>query len=211
MARTTTHTQRLNIREQQLEMHPDRPVGSSPLTEDYEGRLEAAQEELERLQHQREELERRKQELEELSRRKKIFIGSQAEIIEKLTNTVTLIDRELFAMRKETEELESARQCFAEHISHIDRFDPEAWSGQNVAENLEAALAAIGQAENDYEQAAQHFNGMRSGPIFGGRRKHSKSTGEIHFMANMVNGFAFNLPVVLLGLAALALYYIHLQ
>ena len=211
MARTATHTQQIKIRETQLEMHPDRPVGASPLTEDYEGHLEAAQAELERLQRQREELERRKRELEELSRRKKIFIGSQAEVIEKLTNTVTLIDRELFAMRKETEELEGARQCFAEHITHIDRFDPEAWSGQNVGENLEAALAVIEEAESDYEQAAQHFNGMRSGPIFGGRRNRGKTQGESTFASNLVNGFAFNLPIVILGVAALILYYLHLQ
>jgi DNA repair exonuclease SbcCD ATPase subunit len=209
MARTAEHTHQIRIRETQLEMHPDAPVGSSPLTADYEGRLEAAQEQLEQLQQQREQLERRKRELEELNKRKKAFIGSQAELIDKLTNTVTLIDRELFAMRKETEELEGARQCFAEHIATIDRLDPETWSGHNVGENLELALAAIEEAENDYDLAVQHFTGMRSATIFGARRKRAATRGRPEFLLNLVNGFAFNLPVVLLGATALVLYYLR--
>jgi hypothetical protein len=30
-------------------------------------------------------------------------------------------------------------------------------------------------------------------------------------MSNLVNGFAFNMPIVLLGVVALVLYYLHLQ
>ena len=208
MSRTAEHTHRINVRETQLEMHPDGPVGSSPLSDDFDGRLEVAQQQLEQLQQQREELERRKRELEELNRRKKEFLGTQAEITEKLDNAVTLIDRELYAIRQELEDLEQTRQCFADHITRINKCDPETWSRQNVGELLDHALGAIRHAEEEYHQAAQHFEGMRSAAVFGGKpaRRHARTAAPSEFMAHLRNGFAFNLPIVLLGIGAIALY-----
>ena len=207
MPRTAEHTHRIKVKETQLEMHPDGPVGSSPLGGEVEDRLEAAQQQLEQLQHQREELERRKQELEELEARKRAFLGNQAELSERLASSLTQIDRVLFEMRQETEDLEQTRQCFAEHVTRIDRLDPQTWSRASMVENLERALAAIEHADDEYQQAAQHFDGTRSGTIFGrGRKRGIRTGGNSEFFANLRNGFAFNLPVVLLGAGALIVY-----
>lgn len=207
MPRVAEHTHRIKVHETQLEMHPDGPLGSSPLGDEFEGRLEVAQQQLEQLQHQREELERRKQELEELDNRRKAFLNTQAEISERLSSSLTHIDRVLFEMRQEIEDLEQTRQCFAEHVTRIDKLDPQAWSKENMAENLERAIAAIEHADDEYQQAAQHFDGTRSGAIFGrGRRRGMRSSGNSEFFLNLRNGFAFNLPVVLLGAGALAIY-----
>ena len=139
--------------------------------------------------------------------RKHAFLGSQAEISERLATSLTQIDRVLFEMRQETEDLEQTRQCFAEHVARIDKFDPQTWSRQNMAENLERALTAIGHADEEYQQAAQHFDGTRSGAIFGrGRRRGGRAGNNSEFLVNLRNGFAFNLPIVLLGVGALAVY-----
>lgn len=207
MPRAAEHTHRIQVRETQLEMHPDAPVGSSPLGDEFSGRLEVAQQQLEQLQHQREELERRKLELEELDKRKHAFLGSQAEVSERLGTSLTQIDRVLFEMRQEIEDLEQTRQCFAEHVVSIDKFDPQSWSRQNMAENLDRALTAIGHAEEEYQQAAQHFDGTRSGTIFGrSRRRGARTATSSEFFVNLRNGFAFNLPIVLIGVGALAVY-----
>lgn len=213
MSRPVEHTHRIKVRETQLEMHPDLPLGASPLGDDFDGKLEIAQRQLEQLQHQREELERQKRELEELNARKKTFINSQAEVAERLTNALTLIDRELFEMRQETEDLEQTRQCFSEHLARIGKFNPESWSRSNLAANLDKALAAIDHAEDEYEQAVQHFNGMRSGSIFGtgkGAAKHGPSSRAAHsgFATNFRNGLAFNLPVIVLGAIALVVWWL---
>ena len=67
---------------------------------------------------------------------------------------------------------------------------------------------AIDIAADEYDQAAAHFEGSRSGAIFGRASKRGRaairggsSSGE--FMANLRNGFAFNLPIVALGGLAL--------
>jgi Asp-tRNA(Asn)/Glu-tRNA(Gln) amidotransferase B subunit len=184
--------------------------GAGRGTEDYDRKLREAQEELERIQQQQEELERKKQELEELTTRKRAFVSQQAELTEKLTSAITLIDRELFEMRNETEDLEQCRAVFAGHLDKIQKFTPENWTRDNLPEKLERATLAIDVAADEYDQAAAHFEGGRSGAIFGRAAKRGRNaarrgqTGE--FLAQFRNGLAFNLPVIVLGSVALLVY-----
>jgi DNA repair exonuclease SbcCD ATPase subunit len=207
MAAPAEHTHHIKIRSAQMEM---RSGGHSGPSDDYDDKLKAAQEELDRIQQQREELERKKRELEELTARKRAFIGQQVELTEKLSASVTLIDRELFEIRQEVEDLEQCRVCFAAHLDKLQKFNPENWTRENLPEKLDRAAMIIDMATDEYDQAAAHFEGTRSGAIFGRAsskrsRTHTRqSSGE--FITNLRNGFAFNLPVVVLGGIALAAY-----
>jgi vacuolar-type H+-ATPase subunit I/STV1 len=207
MASPTEHTHHIKIRSTQMEMSPS---GLAGRTEDYDRKLKDTQEEIERIQQQREELERKKIELEELTSRKRAFISQQVELTEKLTSSLTLIDRELFEMRNEANDLEQCRSCFAAHLDKIQKLNPENWTRENTSDKLERATVSIDLAADEYDQAAAHFEGTRSGAIFGRASKRSRtnsrgnSSGE--FMTNLRNGFAFNLPVVALGTMALLIY-----
>jgi Asp-tRNA(Asn)/Glu-tRNA(Gln) amidotransferase B subunit len=209
MATPTEHTHHIRIRSTQMEM-PSSGIGGRGGTEDYDRKLREAKEELERIQQQQEELERKKQELEELTSRKRAFVSQQVELTEKLTSALTLIDRELFEMRNETEDLEQCRTVFAAHLDKIQKFTPENWTRDNLSEKLERATLIIDLAADEYEQAAAHFEGGRSGAIFGRTAKRgragsrSKNSGE--FMSQLRNGLAFNLPVLALGIVALLVY-----
>ena len=209
MATPTEHTHHIKIRSTQMEMPSS---GLAGRTEDYDRKLQDTQEELERIQQQREELARKKQELEELTSRKHAFVSQQVELAEKLTSSLTLIDRELFEMRNEAEDLEQCRACFAAHLDKIQKLNPEHWTRDNTLEKLERATVAIDLAADEYDQAAAHFEGSRSGAIFGRASKRSRasarSSGSGEFMSNLRNGFAFNLPVVVLGTLALIVYLI---
>jgi Asp-tRNA(Asn)/Glu-tRNA(Gln) amidotransferase B subunit len=207
MSSLTEHTHHLKIRSTQLEMpSSDR----SDRTEDYDRKLKDAQEELERIQEQREELERKKHELEELTSRKHAFVSQQIELSEKLTSSLTLIDRALFEMRNEAEDIEQCRACFADHLDKIQKFNPENWTRDNLSEKLERATMAIDLAADEFDQAAAHFEGSRGGAIFGRASKRARA--NMHhglaseFVTNLRNGFAFNLPVFVLGGVALLVY-----
>jgi Asp-tRNA(Asn)/Glu-tRNA(Gln) amidotransferase B subunit len=208
MATPTEHTHHIKIRSTQMEM-PSSGL-SNRGTEDYDRKLREAKEELERIQQQQEELERKKQELEELTSRKRAFVAQQVELTEKLTSALTLIDRELFEMRNETEDLEQCRTVFAAHLDKVQKFTPENWTRDNLSEKLERATLVIDLAADEYEQAAAHFEGSRSGGIFGRAAKRGragarrKDSGE--FMSQLRNGLAFNLPVITLGTVALVIY-----
>ena len=207
MAATTEHTHHLKIRSTQMEMpssdHAERP-------EDYDRKLRDAQEELDRIQQQREELERKKLELAEQTSLKHAFVSQQAELSEKLTSALTLIERELSALHGEIEDIEQCRACFAAHLDKIQKFNPENWTRENLGDKLERANMAVDLAEDEFEQAAAHFAGSRSGAIFGrpskGGRVHKHHYAAAEFMSNLRNGFAFNLPVLVLGTVALLVY-----
>ncbi|GAA5115668.1 hypothetical protein GCM10023212_00790 [Luteolibacter yonseiensis] len=209
MAAPVEHTHHIKIRSTQMEI----PSGSGNREEDFDHKLKAAEEELGRIQLQREELARKKSELEELTGRKRAFLTQQVELSEKLTNSLTLIDRELFDIRQEAEDLEQCRVCFAAHLDKIQKINPENWSREQVAEKLEKASMAIDIAADEYDQAAAHFQNGRSGAIFGRPSKRSRTTAtrsaaSSEFMVNLRNGFAFNLPIFALGGFALFIYLI---
>ena len=211
MAASAEHTHHIKIRSTQMEMAS---AGGPNRDEDYDRKLKDAQDELDRIQLQREELERKKSELEELTGRKRAFLSQQAELSEKLTSSLALIDRELYEMRKEAEDLEQCRVCFAAHLDKLQKFNPESWAREQLSEKLEKASMAIDIAADEYDQAAAHFVNGRSGAIFGrpakrGRRAHHRGAGGSEFSVNLRNGFAFNLPILILGGLAIAIYLVR--
>ncbi|MES2996281.1 MAG: hypothetical protein V4733_05660 [Verrucomicrobiota bacterium] len=205
MAAPQETTHHIRVRSTQLEMPA--PHGSrSP--EDFDRKLRDAQEELERIQQEKEELARKKHEAEELASRKHRFITRHVELVEKLTSSLTMIDRGLSEIRSEAEDLQQCREVFASHLSKLGKIIPENWPMDALTDRLDKANASLDIAEDDFDQAATHFNGTRSGSIFGratGRGSRAKTHGG-EFFSNLRNGFAFNFPIVALGSLALIVY-----
>ncbi len=207
MATPTDHTHHIKIRSTQLEIPS---AGRGVRDDDYDRKLKDAQEELNRIQAQQEDLERKKAELEELTTRKRGFIDQQVELSEKLTSSLTLIDRQIYEIRQEAEDLEQCRTCFATHLDKIQKINPESWSRETLPEKLEKASMVVDIAADEYDQAAAHFQKSRSGAIFGRptkrNRRGERTANNSEFMTNLSNGFAFNLPIVTLGGLALVIY-----
>jgi len=213
MSNATSHKQHLNVRATQLEMNTHGSVGeSNPLAEDFTGKLKEAQSQIEQLQQQQAEVERQKQELEEINAAKDDFLQGQVELHEKLSTAITAMDREIFATRQELDELEQARICFADHLEKINQLNPDGWNNESLRQDLTRAISVLDLAEDEYEQALAHFSGGRSASVFGGSsskpiRSNSSGGNNSEFMTMLCNGLAFNLPIVLLGIIALVIYY----
>ncbi len=201
MAAGTQHTQHLRVKEAQLDLGSD-PYDAAR-NQDFEGKLREAQEQLELLQRQREHLEQQKCEMDELNSRKEEFISCQIEISERLTTSVTSIDRELFELRQELEDLEQTRQAFTAHLARIEKMEPEGWQRESLHAELERAHGMLEQAEEEFESACNHFAGGRTRGVFGNANTSGKARGGGHFSANFRAGLAYNLPLVVLGAAAL--------
>lgn len=207
MAIKQKHTHHINLSETQLEMSAD-PYSPAP-TDDFEGKLQEAQQQLEHLQQQRQLLERQKAEMDELTRRKEEFVSGQIEISERLSNSITAIDRELFELRQELEDLEQTRQSFAAHLERLENIEPESWSKETLSQDLTRSLTMLDQAEDEFDSAVDHFANGRARGIFGqspaSSRKVTKAATS-DFVTNMKNGVAFNLPVIVLGGIAVIIY-----
>jgi len=204
-----TRPQRLKVADTQLEMKSDSKTGSSPLSEDFEGKLMAAQQQLEQLHQQQESIERQKIELQELNERKEDFLSGQNDISDRLTTSLTSIDRELFDMRQEMEDLEQTRTCFADHQKKIDELDPISWSRDELKTQLDRAISLVDHAEDEYEEAMQHFaEGRRSG-IFSAKKKSKIGNAtSTEFTTTLQQGLAFNLPIIIFGAIALIAYMV---
>lgn len=206
---TETRPQRLNVAPTQMEMKTDRASASSPLAEDFEGKLAAAQQQLEQLQQQQELVEQQKRELQELNERKAEFLEGQNDINDRFTTSLTAIDRELFEMRQEMEDLEQTRQCFAEHQKKIDGLNPQNWSRDELKQELNRAISMLDHAEDEYEEAMQHFkNGRRSGVLTPAKKKKpaAATATPSEFGSNFKQGLAFNLPLIIAAIAAYLIY-----
>lgn len=208
MPPNTEYKHSVNVRASQMDI-PSR--GSRQ--DDYDDKIKSAQLELERIQQERQELERKKLELEELTLRKREFLSQQVELTEKLSAAITLIDRELYEIREETEHLEQCRSCFAEHLDRIQKHDPEKWTRDNLHEKLDKATVVTDRAADEYEQAAGFFEGTRAGGIFGraskgARRRGKGAASESSFKGQVVSGLAFNLPLIALGVVGVLVYLV---
>lgn len=206
MAAPQETTHHIRVRSTQLEMPSSH---RSPRdAEDYDRKLRDAQDELDRIQQEKEEIARKKREAEEIATRKRQFISQQVELTERLTTTLTMIDRTLHEIRSEAEDLTQCREVFAAHLSKIGKINPESWPQEAILDRMEKAGVTVDIAADEYDQAAAHFEGTRSGAIFGrvGKRNARAKAGSGEFMANLRNGFAFNLPILVLGGLALLVY-----
>jgi DNA repair exonuclease SbcCD ATPase subunit len=201
----------LNINRSSSQLLRDFNTGETALAEDFEGRLRDSQSRLVELQAEKEKIEQQAKELEEINGRKKMFFGSQVQMTEKLTNAVTLIDRELVSLRSEVQDLDQCRTVFDNHLNKIIKFDPDTWSRENLRANLDKSIAVIDTASDEYDQASQYFSSMRSAHVFSGSKKTKKSVvrGEemSDFIVQLKKGLAFNLPIIVLAIIGLAVYF----
>ncbi|MGJ8673243.1 hypothetical protein [Rubritalea sp.] len=206
---TETRAQRLNVANPtQMEMRADTATGGAPITEDFEGKLVAAQQQLEQLRAQQEHIEQQKRELEELNERKEEFLLGQNDISDRLTTSLTAIDRELFEMRQEMEDLEQTRQCFADHQQKIEGVNPQSWTRDELKIELNRAISLLDLAEDEYEEAMAHFKGGRRSGVFSTTKKSPKkgAADPSEFGNQFKQGFAFNLPLIITATIAYAIY-----
>lgn len=203
MPSATEHTHHIKIRNTQLEMNAAQSSGNKQ-GDDVDGKLRAAQEQLQQLQQQQEELERQKQEVEALNIRKREFVSAQVELTDKLSSTLTRIDREVFEMRQEVDDLEQCRTCFAGHLAKLEKINPDGWTRNNLATSLDRAMAIADHADDEFSQAADHFSRSRSGNLFNGAKARRVVSSD--FSRQFRNGLAFNLPIIIIGGLALLVY-----
>jgi len=201
--------QQIKVNEAQLEMESGR---KSAISDNFEGKLEAAQNKLEQLQKQQELIEQQKAELEELTKRKEEFLEGQVDMTERLTNCLTGIDRSIYEMKQDLEDLEQTRKCFAEHQQKIDGINPESWTRDQLKKELNKSISVLDHAEDEYDEALNYFASGDHSSIFGNGKKASKISSntfapDSEFMTMFKQGMAFNLPIIILGTVAMIIFF----
>jgi len=132
--------------EQMLELSDDEAVSAEHL----DSQVQKAQEQLLQLKRQQEQIEKQKRELEELSRRQEELENGRAEMTDKLTRALVVLEREAYSVQNRLEQIRLARESFAQHLELVEAIDPRSWNPSDLHKELSRALSTVDDARTEY-------------------------------------------------------------
>ena len=179
-------------------------------TEHLDSQVQKAQEQLILLKRQQEQIEKQKRELEELSKRQEQLQQGKTEMTEKFTRALVVLERETYDAQKRVEQLKSMHETFSQHLGVIEGINPKNWESADINKELNKALSAVDDARAEYAQSRSKINAESNedvlepanpgGDVYAGGYV---DAGERDFVYWLKNGFAFTLPLFVLGLIIL--------
>src|SRR3954453_9777658 len=145
--RKFTMAEKIRPIEQMLELNED---DVSP--EHLDSQVQRAQEALLSLKRQQEQIEKQKRELEELSRRQEELERGRAEMGDKLTRSLVILEREAYDTQKKLEAIRATRESFGQHLELIEAIDPKSWNPADLHKELSRALSTVDDARAEFSQ-----------------------------------------------------------
>ena len=161
-----------------------------------------AQEQLLSLKRQQELIEKQKRELEELSRKQTELEQGRADLMEKLTRGIVVIDRETQETQRRYEQLVTTRESFQRHLAVLDAINPKGWDKASLPRELTRSLTELDEARVEYEKGRSRINAEVPGeivepdPVEAGEMEAGGQGFAYWFKA----GLAFTLPLTLAAL-----------
>ena len=193
--------------EQMLELNEDE---MSP--EHLDSQVQKAQEQLLQLKRQQEQIEKQKRELEELSRRQEELERGRAEMTDKLTRSLVVLEREAYDTQKKLEQIRATRESFGQHMELIEAIDPKSWNPAELHKELSRALSAVDDARAEFSQQRSRLQAAdeNSGDV--GLPEAAPDISELlnggrSFGQWVQIGFAFSLPLIIFGFLALVIFF----
>jgi cell division protein FtsB len=194
--------------EQMLELNEDE--SASP--EHLDSQVQKAQEQLLALKRQQEQIEKQKRELEELSRRQEELERGRAEMTDKLTRSLVVLEREAYDSQKKLEQIRATRESFEQHLVLLESIDPKSWNPTELHKELSRALSTVDDARAEFSQQRSRLTASagdesadvalpEAAPGVG-----SGIDGANSFVQWLQIGFALTLPLIVFGIIALILF-----
>jgi hypothetical protein len=183
----------------------DLPEDDTLAGEHLDNQVQKAQEQLLSLKRQQEAIEKQKRELEELSRRQEQLQAGKAEMIEKFTRAIVVVERENYDAGKRVELLNAIHDSFNGHLEVLDGLNPKAWEGLDINKELTKALSAVDDARAEYARSlpkitpAKETDGGDPVAASIGYQTDYAPTEQKDFVYWLKSGFAFTLPLFGLG------------
>src|SRR3954469_20670630 len=140
--------ERIRPIEQMLELNEDESMSPEHL----DSQVQKAQEALIQLKRQQEQIEKQKRELEELSRKQEELERGRADMSDKLTRSLVILEREAYDTQKKLEQLRATRESFGQHLELIEGIDPKGWNSSDLHRELSRALSTVDDARAEFSQ-----------------------------------------------------------
>jgi cell division protein FtsB len=188
-----------------LELSEEEPMSPELL----DSQVQRAQEQLLHLRRQAEQIEKQKRELEELSRRQEELERGRAEMSDKLSRSLVILEREGYDSQKKLEQIRATHESFTQHLQLLESIDPKSWNPADLPKELSRALSTVDDARTEFSQqrsrleASGESNEMDLPEIASGTAGLSgKSFGQW-----VQIGFAVSLPLIAFGILALIIFF----
>jgi DNA repair exonuclease SbcCD ATPase subunit len=196
--------ERIRPIEQMLELNEEENTS----VEHLDSQVQKAQEQLLALKRQQEQIEQQKRELEELSRRQEELERGRAEMMDKFTRALVVLEREASDAQKKMEQLRATRESFGQHLDLLETIDPRTWNPTDLNKELSRALSTVDDARTEYSQQRNRLQATtdESEPMSLPETTAGLDTGgnNAHTFGQWLQiGFAFTLPLIIFGLIAL--------
>ena len=109
--------------------------------------------ELESLKQKQEEIEKEKARLEELKRRQDELDSGRTDMLDKLTRSLVVIQREIEETQQRVEQMHSIFNSFTQHVRHLETINARSWNNADLPRELRKALSAVEDARVEYVKA----------------------------------------------------------
>src|SRR4029077_17435208 len=153
--------ERTRAMEQMLELTDEDAVTPELL----DSQVQKAQEQLVQLRRQQEQIEKQKRELEELSRRQEELERGRAEMTDKLTRSLVILEREAYESQKKVEQLRATRESFTQHLQVLESIDPKTWNPSDLHKELSRALSVVDDSRAEFSQQPTRFKAGGEKPV----------------------------------------------
>jgi DNA repair exonuclease SbcCD ATPase subunit len=185
--------------------------GENTSSDELDSQVQRAQEQLLQLKRQQEAIEKQKRELEELSRKQDELEKGRAEMIEKLSRSIVVIERQTYDAEKRVEQLKSSSVSFSQHLSALERIDPKSWANEDLHKELSKALSSVDDARVEYGKSVTKINAGAENEVIDPHASSDYSEylpEENDFAIWFKRGLAFTLPLIFFSSIAVIVFIV---
>ena len=193
---------------EQMELSEDDVISPEHL----DSQVQKAQEQLLQLKRQSEQIEKQKRELEELSRRQEELERGRAEMTDKLSRSLVILEREGYESQRKLEQIRATHESFTQHLQLLEAIDPKSWNPAELPKELSRALSTVDDARAEFSQQRSRLEAGNPDespaldlpePTSGlGGLGGTKTFGQW-----IQIGLALSLPLIVFGILALLVFF----
>jgi len=199
--------ERIRPIEQMLELSDEEAMSPEHL----DSQVQKAQEQLLQLRRQADQIEKQKRELEELSRRQEELERGRAEMTDKLSRSLVILEREGYDSQKKLEQIRATHESFTQHLQLLEAIEPKSWNPAELPKELSRALSTVDDARTEFSQQRSRLdagNGESTEIDLPDVASGSMGLGSGKtFLQWMQIGLAVTLPLIIFGIVALLFFF----
>src|SRR6476620_12274693 len=151
--------ERIRPIEQMLDLNEEENVSAEHL----DSQVQKAQEQLLQLRRQQEQIEKQKRELEELSRRQEELERGRAEMTDKLSRSLVILEREGYESQRKLEQIRATHESLTQHLQLLEAIEPKTWNPSELPKELSRALSTVDDARTEFSQQRSRLEASGNG------------------------------------------------